>query len=801
MLNAAGLDLLVSLVDLIVIAAAVVLLVYALYSGLLRNNRPLTAGGIIISLGMIIAVIAHVSDLAYQFLWTKVVGDSTAASSSYLSASTFHWLLSRTAFALIMIGLILAVFGRRTIEAEINKKETLLDDLSNSRSASEGRFRYLFNSTADSVYSYSYEPPLSVSASLEDHIAASYRLKLRRANSVFVRMLDADSLDEVVGQEYGVLDSASDHAAHTALFTAFVENGYRLHDYELRYKTPQGEARALNVSMIGTVRDGLLERIWGVENNVQDILDVRAELADRKDYQRLVRDVSASLVTAADDDADKTVEGCIGRIARFYEADRSTMFWVDDLDKRVVSVAYLWSEIEADEKTGFDVPISMDMFPHFWKRIEKHKVVRIDSVKSLSGDLAEDREHLDRFGLKSLIVVPLVIAGELVGGMTLGRLYSEKAWTDQVAQELTVLTELLANFVLRLKARRELSGALSGLQRATDRLEAENVYLREEVESRHSFDDIIGESPAILRCLNQVELVANTLTPVLILGETGTGKELIARAIHEHSDRRMRPLVKVNCAALAPNLVESELFGHEKGAFTGADARKRGRFDLADGSTLFLDELGEIPIELQAKLLRVLQEGEFERLGGTETTKVDVRIVVATNRDLGAAVQRGEFRSDLFYRINTFPIELPALRDRGSDIDLLTRHFVGLQAVRLGREVKEISAEMMRHLRGYHWPGNVRELDGIIQRALISSDGPVVELAEPLISPALHEGMPKIVSSSIADLRLVERDHILSVLEDARWRISGPQGAAAQLGIPPSTLRSKMKRLDISRPN
>ena len=215
---------------------------------------------------------------------------------------------------------------------------------------------------------------------------------------------------------------------------------------------------------------------------------------------------------------------------------------------------------------------------------------------------------------------------------------------------------------------------------------------------------------------------------------------------------------------------------------------------------MFLDEIGEIPIELQAKLLRVLQEGEFERLGGTRTIKVDVRLVVATNRDLTAAVQSGEFRSDLFYRINTFPIELPALRDRGDDIDLLARHFVNLHAKRLGRDVQEISSEMMRQLRTYPWPGNIRELDGIIQRALISNSGPVVDLVEPLISSELEDRTPRIISSTIVDLKLVEREHIITVLDDTQWKISGSSGAASQLGIPPSTLRSKMKKLGIVRP-
>ncbi|MGI9236430.1 MAG: sigma-54 interaction domain-containing protein, partial [Woeseiaceae bacterium] len=274
--------------------------------------------------------------------------------------------------------------------------------------------------------------------------------------------------------------------------------------------------------------------------------------------------------------------------------------------------------------------------------------------------------------------------------------------------------------------------------------------------------------------------------------------ELIARAIHDLSERSNRPLVKVNCAALPANLIESELFGHEKGAFTGADGAKRGRFDLAHGSSLFLDEIGEIPIELQSKLLRVLQEGEFDRLGGSKTIKVDVRLVVATNRDLAEAVRDGEFRSDLYYRVNTFPITLPALMDRGDDIELLAQHFVRMHAPRLGRDVNEISSEMMKQLRQYSWPGNVRELEGIVQRALISSSGPILNLAAPLVSAS---GVEQPAQAPVSDLKLIEREHIVAVLEDARWKISGSAGAAAKLGIPPSTLRSKMKKLAIMRPN
>ncbi len=792
-----GLEFVVSSVDLILICATVGILAYALVSGVSKNGRPLPLGGIMIVAGMIFAGLAHVSDLAFQYLFPET-NLLLALNGGFFSSNWVYWALSRVAFALIAAGLIVTVLARRRIDSDMTSKNALLDDLRTSRSVSDKRFRYLFDSTTDSVYCYSFRTPISIAASVDEHLRKTLDAELVQANDVFVRELETDNVDAVVGQRFGELDSAKDIEAHTALITAFVDSGYRLKEYELNYKTPAGEGRALNVNLIGVVHDGCLERIWGIESNVLEFRETKAELAHRQSYQKLVADVSTKLVTMPDEQADDTIRDCMGRIAEFFDADRSTMLWLDDLETQAVSVANLWTRSGAD---NIGPGISMKMFPRLWQQMQQRQVIRIDSIADLPDDFALDRRNLMRLDLKSVVVLPLIIANELVGGMSLARFGQEKRWTDQMIADATVFSEILANSVLRLKSRCALADALSGLQNATDRLEAENVYLREEVERKQGFDEIVGESNGVLRCLNQVEQVANTEIPVLILGETGTGKELIARAIHEHSDRRDRPLVKVNCAALPASLIESELFGHEKGAFTGADSRKRGRFDLADGSTLFLDEIGEFPIGLQAKLLRVLQEGEFERLGGTKTIKVDVRLVVATNRDLGAAVDAGEFRSDLYYRINTFPVELPALRDRGADIDLLARHFVNMHAHRLGRDVQEISSEMMRQLRGYNWPGNVRELDGIIQRALISNTGPIVELAEPLVWRDSDDGRPTIISSTVVDLKLVERDHIVGILNDVHWKISGESGAASQLGIPPSTLRSKMKKLGIVRPN
>ena len=633
---------------------------------------------------------------------------------------------------------------------------------------------------------------MPVDLPFEEQLQRSYDLTLQDCNVIFARELNVDDPAEVIGMRYGDLDSAADTSSHEAFWRAFVENDYQLEEYNLDYVTPGGDRRSLRINIVGIIRSGLVHRVWAVERNLTVLRETTEALAQRREFQTLVASVSSRLVTAPDDEADVIVEESMKAVCGFVGADRSTLFWLD-AEADAASVEYVWSP--GGNTMG---QVAMDQFPVFGAELKAGRPVRIDDVASMPDGYEIDRQSLEKFDLKSFIALPLVIGGETVGGMTCGRLKARQAWTDQEVQDLTVFAELFANFVLRLKSHRALDNAMKQLRNAKERLEAENVYLRHEIELTHGFDEIVGSSDAVLQSLQLVEQVAPTKTPVLILGETGTGKELIARAIHELSERCNRPLVKVNCAALPANLIESELFGHEKGAFTGADSAKRGRFDLANGSTLFLDEIGEIPIELQAKLLRVLQEGEFDRLGGSKTIRVDVRLVVATNRDLAESVRDGEFRSDLYYRINTFPIALPALRDRGDDIDLLTQHFVRIHAPRLGREINEISAKMMEQIRQYKWPGNVRELEGVVQRALISSSGPVLKLAAPL-TPASRAEAPS--QAPVSDLKLIEREHIVAVLEDAKWKISGNAGAAARLGIPPSTLRSKMKKLSIIRPN
>ena len=348
-------------------------------------------------------------------------------------------------------------------------------------------------------------------------------------------------------------------------------------------------------------------------------------------------------------------------------------------------------------------------------------------------------------------------------------------------------------------------------ERDRARLQQQNEYLQEEIRSAHNFEEIVGPGPALAGVLEAVSRVAPTDSTVLITGETGTGKELIARALHSASARRDRPLIKVNCAALPAGLVESELFGHERGAFTGAVARRTGRFELADGGTIFLDEIGELPADAQAKLLRVLQEREFERVGGTAPIRADVRVIAATNRDLAAAVRERTFRADLFYRLNVFPIHLPPLRERPGDLPTLAQFLAAKFAARLGKRIRGVAPESLARMAAYPWPGNVRELENVIERAVILSRGPVLHIpAEALSVP---EPVPPAADPSPAappaapppadedgNLGAVERRTILAALARTGWVIDGPRGAARVLGLHPNTLRSRLKRLGITRP-
>ena len=371
-----------------------------------------------------------------------------------------------------------------------------------------------------------------------------------------------------------------------------------------------------------------------------------------------------------------------------------------------------------------------------------------------------------------------------------------------------VLT-IVRDITERREAEESLKKALEEVGRLKDQLHQENVYLKEEIRGAGHFEAIVGTSEALRRVLSQAEQVAPLDTTVSIFGETGTGKELLAHAIHKLSDRSKHTLVKVNCAALPGSLIESELFGHEKGSFTGADARRIGRFEIANSGTIFLDEVGELPLDLQAKLLRVIEEGEFERVGGSHTIKIDVRVIAATNRNLEEAVRKGLFRSDLYYRLNIFPITLPPLRERKEDIPILVTHLVKQLSQKLGKTIETVPQDTITKLRNYPWPGNVRELRNVIERAVIISPGPTLRLIEDLDPQALELDLQKqtVTMDVFPDaghmsetLEQTEYNLILRTLKNVHWKLEGPGGAAELLNLHPSTLRSKMRKLGIERP-
>ena len=391
-------------------------------------------------------------------------------------------------------------------------------------------------------------------------------------------------------------------------------------------------------------------------------------------------------------------------------------------------------------------------------------------------------------GFRSLCALPLIIHGNGIGAITVGSL-TRFQYTEADAEFLMQVANQVAIAIDNMRSHEE-TAALKA------RLQAENVYLQEEIKTEYNFEEIVGQSPSILRVLENVEPVARTDSTVLIQGETGTGKELLARAIHNLSPRRDRPLVKVNCGAIPAGLVESELFGHERGAFTGAVQKRIGRFELADRGTIFLDEISELPPETQVKLLRVLQEGEFERVGSSTSIKIDVRVIAATNRDLHTAVRASSFRADLFYRLNVILFEVPPLRDRKPDIPLLVNFYLSRFARKFGKQIKGVSNETMNQLVNYGWPGNIRELQNVVERATVLARGPIINIEPSMLAAASASGF-----GEINTLEDIERAHILKVLKDNNWVIHGNEGAAAILKINPSTLRSRMQKLGIRKPD
>jgi transcriptional regulator with GAF, ATPase, and Fis domain len=504
-------------------------------------------------------------------------------------------------------------------------------------------------------------------------------------------------------------------------------------------------------------------------------------------FEALLSDLSASFINIPVSEVDRKIEQGLQGIVDFLDFDRSTIWQFSPEDGHLHRThSYALPGIKQPP------PIVDDQVPMWTSMSQRGEVFRISDVEELPDEYWREKKYCHELGgIKSFLFIPLSVDNTIVRLLAFASCRAKKTWPDLLIQRLRLFWEIFSNALDRKKADQTIQKAYAEIRILKDRLEAENLYLRDQIEVEYKHEEIIGQSPAIRKVLQQVEQVANTDSTVLLLGETGTGKELMARAIHNLSSRKSRAMIKLNCAALPATLIEAELFGREKGAYTGAVSAQIGRFESANGSTIFLDEIGEMPLELQSKLLRVLQESQFERLGSPLPINVDVRVIAATNRNLAQEVKEGRFREDLYYRLNVFPISVPPLRERREDIPALVRSMVQEFGAAFGKSIERIPKKNMDTLERYHWPGNIRELRNVVERGMILSNGSalVVDLPDQAV----------VTSSVELSFEEMERMHIISVLDSSGWRVRGKKGAAERLNLKPSTLESKMKKLGIKR--
>ena len=513
---------------------------------------------------------------------------------------------------------------------------------------------------------------------------------------------------------------------------------------------------------------------------------------ERLQFEMMISELSNSFINLPSEKIDQKINSALRRVTEFIGFDRASLAQVTK-DGHFVNL-HIWS------KPGITIPeryIVEQRYPQMFAILKKNQdPISIPDLGNPPIEVAKDALKLYQLEIKSLILTPLIVGGMLLGILASTAVRTRQTISFELVHRFKMLGEIFANALMRKKYEESLCKAFEEIKQLKDQLESECTYLQEEIKLDHNFPNVIGQSKSIQKVLYQIKQVAPTDTTVLILGESGTGKELIARSLHHVSLRNERPLIKVDCASLPTNLIENELFGHEKGAYTGASERKIGRLELADKGTVFLDEIGEMPMEVQSKLLRVIQESAFERLGGTHTIQVDVRIIAATNRNLEEEASKRRFRQDLWYRLNVFPIIIPPLRERKDDIPLLVEWIVRQSGKKLGKKINKISTSAMGILQNYSWPGNIRELENIITRALITTTGKTLkaESFKEIQSSRFTE------NERIMTLAEAERKQILMALKKTKWKIQGNSGAAELLGIRPSTLRDRMKKREITRP-
>ncbi len=520
----------------------------------------------------------------------------------------------------------------------------------------------------------------------------------------------------------------------------------------------------------------------------------RASVPAPVDFERLLATFSTRFIHLPAEQIDQHVESLLGATCELFELDRSSVSEGTGANEQH-RVTHRWF------RPGLEPQEAVSGAELSWlaRRLAAGEAVILSDVAELPAEAAQERAFVARFGQRSWAVLPLAAGGRALGAIAFATVRAARSWLPGEVARLKLVAEIVAGALARRDSELALRRSLEENEELRRQLETENRSLREEISEGHGFEEIVGRSAVLRAALHRVGQVAETDSPVLFLGETGTGKELFAKALHSRSRRAGHPLIVVNCAALPATLIEAELFGHERGAFTGALQTRLGRFELAAGGTLFLDEIGELELALQAKLLRVLQDGEVQRVGAARSKKVDVRVVAATSRKLREASRDGSFRSDLYYRLSVFPIELPSLRERRDDIPLLVWHFVQSKQKPLGRTIERVPDSTMRKLAAYDWPGNVRELENVIERALILACGPVLEVSDAILFG--ETAAPAAAEPAGDNLEAAERAHILGVLERCDWTIEGGGHAADRLGLNPSTLRNRMRKLGLRRPS
>jgi len=516
--------------------------------------------------------------------------------------------------------------------------------------------------------------------------------------------------------------------------------------------------------------------------------DMKIRHKERMQFERQLAELSALFVNIPAEEINQKVEDMLRQMGEILGLERTDIAQINE-DRGQLQFTHSWTAKGVGSIAG---RFAYEDFPALTQLvISKDEYILFTSPDDLPGESPKDVESIKKVGVESGLIIPYFSENKFVCVVCFGtHSRFQLDWSEGLIQRLSLMGEVISNALIRKETDVRLRNAFNEIQTLKKQLQKENIFLRKELESIRHQAEIIGESDEIKDVLNKIKQVAPTDTSVLITGETGTGKELIARAVHKTSLRKHRAMITINCAALPSSLVEGELFGREKGAYTGALTKQAGRFEIADGSTIFLDEIGELSLELQVKLLRVLEEGEFERLGSSKTLHTNMRVIAATNQSLEKKVKEGRFRRDLYYRLNVFPIHIPPLRERPTDILPLTWAFIERFSETMGRRIDEISKDSLKAIQHNSWPGNVRELRNVIERAVITGTGKTLQVV-------LQDNFD---SEPLLNLEALEKEHILKVLENTSWRIRGNNGAAEILGLKPTTLYSRMKKLGVKRP-